>query len=82
MAAQRLVWGGSSQGHLVGVTLGVYEALALHQLRKDIIQDASEVVNKALNGEGTQSEREKHGECRGLGLARRSMGMCPLQSQY
>lgn len=34
MAAQRLVWGGSSQGHLVGVTLGVYEALALHQLRK------------------------------------------------
>jgi len=53
-----------------------------HQPRKDIIQDASEVINKALNGEGAQSEREKHGACRGLGLVWRSTGMGPPQSQY
>lgn len=33
-AAPRLVRGSSSLGHLVGVTLGVYEGLAPHQLRK------------------------------------------------
>ena len=34
MATPRLVWGTSSQGHLVGVTLGVYTGPALHWLRK------------------------------------------------
>ena len=34
MAAPRLVWGTSSQGHLVGVTLGVYAGPALHRLRE------------------------------------------------
>ena len=34
MAAPRLVWGTSSQGHLVGVTLGVYAGPALHWLRE------------------------------------------------
>lgn len=33
--------------------------LALHQVRKHIIQDPSETVKKALNREGSNSEREK-----------------------
>lgn len=64
-------------------TLPTY--LVLHQLRKDLSQDPSEVVNKVLNGEGASSEREKPWAVQGSGvdmekLSEGSLG--PSQSQH
>lgn len=57
----------------------------LHQIRKDLSQDPSEVVQKVLNGEGANSEREKPWAVQGPGvgmekLSEESLG--PSQSQH
>lgn len=64
-------------------TLPTY--LVLHQVRKDLSQDPSEAVNKVLNGEGADSEREKPWAVQGPGVGMEKLSEGPLgpsQSQH